>query len=115
MARSKLASAGVRVVRARGAKVSAPVPVVARRDRSVRAARRSGRKATGAGDSGRDVLLQALESQELRPTHEFTIAPAPAARSARRGAKKRAAPSVAVEVDVAPAENAIVLVEQDGD
>ena len=115
MAPSKSASAGVRVVRARGAKVSTPVPIVTGRGRARKAARRSARKATAADDAGRDVLLQALESQELIPTHEFTITPAPPARGARRGAKKRSAPSLAVEVPVAPAENAVVLVEQDGE
>ena len=116
MARSKSAAAGVRVLRARGARVSTPVPIVERRRLASSAAVRKGaRKPSLVNDIGRDVLLQALDAQELTPTHEFSIAPTPPAAGARRGAAKRAAPSVDVAIDVAPDENAVVLVEQDGE
>ena len=114
MARSKSA-AGVRVLRVRGAQVSKPVPIVKGGARSRGAATQGARKRAAASDIGGAVLLQALESQELTATHEFTIAPARPAAGARRGAAKRPAPSLALVVDVGPSENAVVLVEQDGE
>ena len=63
----------------------------------------SGRPAPGAGVPGTDCDAQ------------FTIAPARPVAGARRGAAKRPAPSLALAVDVGPSENAVVLVEQDGE
>jgi bacillolysin/neutral peptidase B len=103
------------VLRARGAKVSKPVPIAKGGGRTRVATRRGGRKRTTSGDIGRDVLLQALESQELTATHEFTIAPTRPAAGARRGAAKRPTASLDIAVDVAPEESAVILVEQDGE
>ena len=63
-----------------------------------------------------EALLRALTSQELTPTHEFTIAPT--TRGAQRQRRIAAAPkpaSVDVAVDVNPSENAVVLVERNGE
>jgi hypothetical protein len=78
-------------------------------------ARRGARTPAARGQAGRDVLLDALASQELTATHEFTIVPTRPTRTARRSAAKRSAASVSLAVDVAPNENAVVLVEQDGE
>ena len=110
---------GVRVLRASGAKVSRPVAIAtggsaarggARRAAGVRAA-----TGDGKGHTGRDVLLQALASQELIATHELTIAPTRAAAGARRSAAARRPASLELAVDVARNESAVILVEQDGE
>lgn len=111
---------GVRVLRASGAKVSKPVALAAGR---ASAARRGAKRvarvraATGAAgaDAGRDVLLQALASQELTATHEFTIAPTRPAAGARRSLAARRPAALDLAVDVAPNESAVILVEQDGE
>ena len=115
MARSKSATAGVRVLRAHGAQVSKPVAMAKTTSPTKATARRGARTPAARSQAGRDVLLDALASQELTATHEFTIVPTRPTRTARRSAAKRSAASVSLAVDVAPNENAVVLVEQDGE
>lgn len=115
MARSKSRAAGVRVLRARGAQVSKPVSIASAARPATATARRGARRPKARSQAGRDVLLDALASQEMTATHEFSIAPTRPAVGARRSAAKRSAASVSVAVDVTPNENAVILVEQDGE
>ncbi len=110
---------GVRVLRARGAHVSKPVAIAQGAGPARPGASRVGRtRATAgaaSGDTGRDVLLQALASQELTATHEFTIAPTRPTAGARRRSAARPAALLDLAVDVASNESAVILVEQDGE
>ena len=112
--RPKNASAGsVRVTARRGFRVTvtpvrekAPPPAGARRAASAAPA-----------SAARDALIAALAQQELVATQEFSVAPTGSAptRSARRGAAAARTEVAAVDVDVAPTESAVVLVEQNGE
>src|SRR5688500_15930692 len=95
-AKKTAATDSVRVLRQRGAAASKPRAIAAGgevppapRGRARGVARASG---PPPSDSARDALLAAFETQELTPTHEFTIAPTPPAATGttrRRGACAR--------------------------
>ena len=109
----KASPGSVRVTARRGFRVTvtpvrerAPARATARRAASVAPA-----------SAARDALIAALAQQELVATQEFSVAPAGSApkRSARRGAAAARTEVAAVDVDVAPTESAVVLVEQNGE
>ena len=96
MARAKSATAGVRVLRAHGAQVSKPVAMAKTTSPTKATARRGARTPAARSQAGRDALLRALESQELKATHEFTIVPtrpAPGWRPGRGAAVCHRGPS----------------------
>src|SRR4051794_24307046 len=95
----------VRIVQVSRATVTQPKPI--RAASAVAAGRRAAkiRAAAAVNDTRKPIteqgaLLQALERQELKPTHEMTIEHARPAAGRRGAAKRGGAPSVEVAIEV---------------